>query len=429
MDTPTRRTFLRRGGALTSALAVSTTAGDAARGENAPGGTAQQMASPGAGPRNSGRRVKIGIVGGRFGLQFQWHLHPDCEVTAVCDLREDRLQALSKVYRTGNMYKDFREFLGHPELDAVGIFTPATLHGWMAAEAMEAGKHVISAVPAALTIRELEQLIETVKRTGMKYMMAETTYYRPQIITCRQWAKEDRFGQIFYSESEYHHEGIIRLGFDERGLPTWRHGFPPMFYPTHQTSAIIPVTGERLAEVQAIGWGDGHEVLRTNQYQNPFWNTTGFFKTTGGHACRIAVFWHVPAGSAQRTQFYGERLSYIMGRHPENHPNVVMRFGKEGETVLDSSGYPEGKVAAEPYDDPPEKHWHLMPEPMRVPSGHAGSHPHICHEFISAIVEDRHPEIDVWESVAYTIPGLVAHQSALKGGEMMKIKDYGKAPV
>ena len=406
---PTRRGFLQRGAALTAA-GVS-------------GALAQHGNALVSGPRNSGHRVRMGIVGGRFGLQFQWHLHPDCEVTAVCDLREDRLQALSKVYGTDNAYKDFHEFLGHPELDAVGIFTPAPLHGWMATEAMEAGKHVV------MKIDELERLVETVRRTGMKYMMAETTYYRPQIITCRQWAKGGRFGEIFYSESEYHHEGIIRLGFDERDLPTWRHGFPPMFYPTHQTGAIVPVTGERLIGVQAIGWGDGHEVLRTNRYQNPFWNTTGFFKTSGDHCCRISVFWHVPAGSAQRTQFYGERLSYIMGRIPENHPNTVMRFGDSGETVLDSAGYPEGKVIAEPYEDDAKQHWHLLPEPMRVPSGHAGSHPHICHEFIRAIVEDRHPEVDVWESVAYTVPGLVAHQSALKGGEPMKIKDYGRAPV
>ncbi len=61
-----------------------------------------------------------------------------------------------------------------------------------------------------------------------------------------------------------------------------------------------------------------------------------------------------------------------------------------------------------------------------MPSGHGGSHTFITHEFISAIVENRHPTVNVWEAIAYTVPGIVAHQSALRGGEPMKIKDYGK---
>jgi predicted dehydrogenase len=296
----------------------------------------------------------------------------------------------------------------------------------MAVEAMKAGKHVISAVPAGLSVEELEQLLDTVRKTGRKYMMAETSYYRPEIITCREWAREGRFGTIFYSEAEYHHEGLLSLMFDERGLPTWRHGFPPMLYPTHSTGMIVPVTGERLVEVQAIGWGDGHEILRTNQYQNPFWNTTGFFKTSGGHSARVSVFWHVAAGGTERAHFYGDRMSYIMTR-PERSPNTVIRIAKEGKTVLDSNGYPEGDLSIEPYRQP--DHLERLPSPLRVKTGHGNSHTFLTHEFVSAIVEDRHPAVNIWEAIAYTLPGIVAHQSALKGGEPRRIRDYGRAPA
>jgi predicted dehydrogenase len=370
--------------------------------------------------------VRIGIVGGRFGSTFQWHLHPNARVTAVCDIRPDALQRLSEVYRCNSTYKMFREMLKHPELDAVGVFTPAPLHAWMVTESMKAGKHVISAVPAGLSEEELEQILETVKKTGMKYMMAETSYYRPEVITCREWAREGKFGTIFYSEAEYHHEGLIPLMFDERGLPTWRHGFPPLLYPTHCTGIVVPVTGERLAEVQAIGWGDGHEVLKTNAYQNPFWNATAFFKTSRGHASRISVFWHVAAGGTERGQFFGDRLSYIMER-PEGSPDTVIRISKNGETVLDSNGYPEGSVSIEAFRQP--NHLERLPEPMRVKSGHGGSHTFLTHEFISAIQEDRQPAVNVWEAIAYTLPGIVAHKSALRGGEVLKIKDYGTAPA
>ncbi|MGC8793502.1 MAG: Gfo/Idh/MocA family protein, partial [Bryobacteraceae bacterium] len=347
------------------------------------------------GERPAPRTVRIGIVGGGFGATFQWHLHPHAGVTAVCDIAPQALDRLVKAYRCDNRYRNFREFLRHPELDAVGVFTPAPTHAWMAIEAMKAGKHVISAVPAGMTLEELERLIETVKRTGMRYMMAETSYYRPEIITCREWARQGLFGTIFYSESEYHHEGLLALMYDDRGLPTWRHGYPPMLYPTHCTGMVIPVTGERLVEVQAIGWGDGHEVLQTNQYKNPFWNTTGFFKTSRGHASRLSICWHIAAAGTERGAFYGDRLSYIMAR-PEGSPNTVIRIAREGRTVLDAEGYPQGSVSIEAYKQP--NHHEKLPEPLRVPTGHGGSHAFITHEFIQAIVEDRHPEVNVWEA-------------------------------
>lgn len=378
------------------------------------------------GARPAPKGVKIGVVGGGFGRGFQWHLHPDCKVEAVCDIRPEALQALSEVYRCGNTYDDFRAMLKHPGLDAVGVFTPAPLHAWMATAAMKAGKHVISAVPAGLSVEELEQLIDTVRKTGMRYMMAETSYYRPEIITCREWAEEGKFGTIFYSEAEYHHEGLLDLMYDDRGLPTWRHGFPPMWYPTHCTGMIVPVTRERLVEVQAVGWGDGHEVLETNRYQNPFWSATGFFKTSGGHASRVSVFWHVAAGGTERAQFYGDRRSYIFQR-PEGSPDTVVEILQDGKMVVDENGYAAGRVHSQKFEQP--DHFEKLPEPMRVKTGHGNSHTFISHEFVQAILEDRHPSVNIWEAVAYTLPGLVAHESALQGGEVMKIKDYGRAPA
>ncbi len=376
--------------------------------------------------QRSAAPVRVGVVGGGFGSSFQWHLHPNAKVAAVCDIRPDRLQRLSEVYRCGIAYKNFRELLKQPELDAIAVFTPAPLHVWMATEAMKAGKHVISAVPAGISIEECERLLECVKSTGMKYMMAETSYYRPEIMTCVEWAREGRFGTIFYSEAEYHHEGLLPLMYDDRGFPTWRYGFPPMLYPTHSVGMIVPVTGERLAEVQAVGWGDGHEILQTNQYKNPFWNTTGFFKTSGGHSSRVSVFWHVAAGGTERAQFYGSRLSYIMER-PEGSPNTVIRIARDGKTVIDANGYPEGDVAIEAFKQP--DHFEKLPAPLRVNTGHGNSHTFITHEFVSAILEDRQPAVNAWEAIAYTVPGIVAHQSALRGGEPMKIKDYGKPPA
>jgi len=393
---------------------------------------ADSATGPGAkNDKNAKRRlptpkVRIGIVGGNFGAGFQWHLDPDCKVTAVCDIRDDALDRLAKTYGCPNTFKDYRAMLAHPELDAVGVFTPAPLHAWMAIEAMKAGKHVISAVPAGMTSDELEELLECVRTTGMTYMMAETSYYRPEIIACRERAQAGEFGTIFFSEAEYHHEGLKTLMFDERGLPTWRHGLPPMHYPTHCTGMIIPVTGERLVEVSATGWGDDHEILKTNTYGNPYWNTTAFFRTSGGHSARIAVYWHVAAGGAERATFYGDRATWITAR-PEGSPNTLVTIAKDGKTSTDANGYPEGEVHSEA-DKTPD-YFDRLPEPMRVKTGHGNSHTFLTHEFVTAILEDRHPTVNVYEAIAYTLPGIVAHRSAMQNGRSIRIRNYGEAPV
>ncbi len=379
--------------------------------------------APGA--RGSAKPVRIGIVGGRFGATFQWHLDPGCRVTAVCDIDDQALKRLATTYRCGNTFTNYQDMLKRAEIDAVGIFTPAPLHLDMTVAAMKAGKHVISAVPAGMNVAEIEQLLDIVKSAGLRYMMAETSYYRSPIVRCREMAEKSEFGTVFYAESEYNHEGLIKLMFDASGKPTWRHGFPPMLYPTHCLGMIVPVMRERLTEVTAIGWGDGHEVLKTNRYQNPFWNETAFFKTSKGHAARVSVNWHVAAGETERGQFLGDRLSYYMER-PEGSPDTIVRIGSGGSTELDSNGYPKGALKME--RDGANDFMDRLPVPMRVKSGHGGSHTFLTHEFVDALQNDRHPSVNVWEAVAYTLPGIVAHQSALNNGQMMKIRDYGQAP-
>jgi len=56
--------------------------------------------------------------------------------------------------------------------------------------------------------------------------------------------------------------------------------------------------------------------------------------------------------------------------------------------------------------------------------GHGGSHGHLTHEFITAILENREPMVNVYEALAMTVPGILAHQSAMKNGETLKVPQY-----
>lgn len=352
------------------------------------------------------KKVKIGLIGGGFGTAFQFQEHPDCEVVAVADLRPERRAALRDRFRCDTVYETLEELLRDKQVQAVGLFTPAPLHVEHSLAALKAGKHVLSAVPAAYTLEECQQLLDTVKSTGLTYMLAETSYYRRETIQAREWYREGRFGELFYTEGEYWHEISERLIYHQEER-TWRYGFPPMHYPTHSTAFLVGVTGERLTRVQCVGWGDEHEILKTNVYANPFWDEVAFFQTDRGHAARMAVGWHVGHPEVERASWFGSLFSYFMAS-PTGQPTVTSRSDQ-----------------VERFETP--DFYERLPEALRHESGHGGSHTHLTHEFVSALREERRPVIDIYEALAYTAPGIVAHQSALKGGESLPVPDFGRA--
>ena len=207
----------------------------------------------------------------------------------MSDLRPERRELLMKTYKCGKSYESLEKLILDKKIDAVAVFTGAPDHVRHCTAVLKAGKHVLCAVPAGMSIEECEELVDTVKTTGLTYMMAETSYYHQSIISARKFLEGGKFGDIFYTEAEYHHPGLEVLYFEKDGKRTWRYGLPPMHYPTHCTAYLVGVTGERLTEVTCLGWGDDSPILKDNVYKNPFWNETAIFKTDKGHAFRVAV--------------------------------------------------------------------------------------------------------------------------------------------
>jgi predicted dehydrogenase len=398
----------------------------AERGPNRRGFLVGAAAAVGVGARfawaePTGKPIRMGIVGGRFGLSFFFHEHPGCMVQAVSDLRPDRRSALMKTYRCERSYESLERLIEDPEVDAVGVFTPAPDHARHVLACLKAGKHVLCAVPAALTLEECEQIVEAVRATGLTYMMAETSYYQQGTISAREFARSGAFGTVFSVESEYHHPGLESL-WTENGKPTWRHGFPPMLYPTHCTAHLVSVLNERLTRVSCIGWGDEDPLIQNNVYQNPFWNETAFFQTERNTAFRVAVYWKGALRGTERAQWLGDRMSFFFS-NPNGLGPVLVKAGTLSE--LDSGGFARSASVVEPYDQPAWWKTDRLPEPLRHDSGHEGSHTFLTHEFIDALQKGRKPAIDVIEAVNYTAPGIVAHESALKGGESLAIPSFG----
>jgi predicted dehydrogenase len=389
-------------------------------------GTAAAVAGLALAPKSapgdepSDKKIRIGVVGGGFGRSFQWHEHPNCIVEAVSDLRPERRDALMKTYNCQKSYESLEKLILDKDIQAVAVFTPAPDHVRHCVAALKAGKHVLCAVPAAMSLEECAELLETVKKTGLTYMMAETSYFQQPTISARKFFKDGAFGNLFYTESEYHHPGLESLFF-EGGKRTWRHGLAPMNYPTHCTAHLVSVTGERLTDAVCLGWGDNDPIVTDNVYHNPFWNETAFFKTNKGNAFRVAVYWKGAHRGTERAQWYGDKFSFFCP-HPNGLGSVIVRSGKQ--TEKDSGGFVRQLPQFEQYKIPQWWATDLLPAPLRHDSGHEGSHTFLTHEFISALLAGRQPVVNVYEALAYTAPGIVAHQSALKGGQQMKVPQF-----
>ena len=401
---PTRRRFLEYTGA--AALATGDLLTRAGR----------------AYPQGTGKKIRMAVVGGGFGAGFWWHEHPNCEVTGVTDLFPERRQRLQKRYGCDTVYDSLEVMLEEAKnIDAVAVFSGAPDHVKHAKWCMENGWHVISAVPACMTLEEAATLKEVKEKTGMKYMMAESSWYRQECILARNLFREGKFGEVFYTETEYYHQlfNLATLETKKTGLAywpdgsrSWRWGLPPMLYPTHCTGYLTGVTGERVVKVSCLGWKGNRPDLNENvmvldnDYDNPFWSQASMMLTDKGHMSRCNVFWVCVAGG-ERGRWFGDKMTLYM---PDGGVNPATQNVR---------GQGTKRVQVPEY-------WKtdMLPESMRHGSGHGGSAVFISAEFVNALTEDREPEIDLYESLAMTVPGIVAHQSAYKDGEQLDVPQF-----
>jgi predicted dehydrogenase len=345
----------------------------------------------------SDRKIRFGIVGFgvcQFGAAFGFQNHPNVEVVAVSDLIPDRRSGLMKACRCNKSYESLEVLVKDPTIEAVFAATDAPSHARHCMEVLRHGKHVMTAVPATYgSIEEGERLLETVKKTGLKYMMAETSCFHEDCFAMRQIYRAEGFGRIVYSEGEYFHYLPTPIG----SFRNWRVGPPPLWYPTHSTAYYIGVTGKRYLSVSCQGFRSSLPAFQpqANKYKNPFSDEVGLFQTSEGGSSRMGMY-HAVYGKVEETgRVYGER-GWMVG----------MQYHGQEKNLPDLS---------------------RPPLPPSVPAGgHGGSHGHLAHEFVSAILENRPPMIDIYEALAMTVPGIVAHQSALKGGESLKIPQFDR---
>lgn len=399
--TLSRRDFLTRA-AVSAGLTIA--AGSLAGEETAPiagfDETATNIDQQTVWTPKSDRKIRMGIVGYgvcRFGAAFGLQDHPNVKVAAVSDLFPDRCAELAKVCRCEKTYESLEELIKDDSIEAVFVATDAPSHADLCMKVLNAGKHVATAVPAVFGDLEMaDRVFETVKKTGLTYMMFETTAWRDEAYAARTLYNAGIFGKMLYTEGEYYHYACEMID----SYKGWRIGLPPQWYPTHSNGFYTCVTGGSFTEVTCLGMPsviDAYGVGK-NVYDNPFGTEIALFKTSEGGAARMNVSWDTPGWGGETGRSRGQFGSYW------NH------FETEVPGVSEKAAAVNLKKA-------------LLPPGMEA-GGHGGSHGYLGNEFVESILESRKPLVDVACALNTTVSGIVAHQSALKDGETMKIPQY-----
>jgi len=389
-----RRSFLQAVGLGAAALTLK---GSAAAAEKTIQGFEAAPADPNVSQGwkpVSDRKIRVGIVGYgvcRFGAAFSFQDHPNVEIVAVSDLFPDRCAGLAQACRCEKTYPSLEELVKDDKIEAVFVATDAPSHPRHCIEVLKHGKHVASAVPASYgSLEEADALFEAVKKSGLKYMMFETSYFHEDLHAMRQIYRAGGFGKLVYSEGEYYHYTAEPIA----SYKEWRVGGPPQWYPTHSNAYYVGVTAGSFTEVSCLGIPSLTKWLQpeNNRYKNPFGTEIALFRTSEGGMSRMAVSWDTPGYSGEMGRIRGQRGTFY-GQYEGLEKNLP--------------------ATARP------------PLPPRVQAGgHGGSHGHLMNEFVTAILEDRKPLVDIAQALNMTVAGIIAHQSALKGGELLKIPQY-----
>ena len=324
----TRREFVERMGFAGAALGLAgaTAAGGAepprdAAGNVIPGfekGQDNPRAAKGWQPVSE-RKDRVGIAGhgqSKFGAFFFYQNHPNVEVVAATDLDPDRCAALAREVGAKKTYPSCEEMIKDKNIEAIYIATDCAEPRPAGDHAPEHGKHVVSAVPAVFGFQaedEAEKLFHAVRKSGMKYMMNETSTFHEALYAKRMQCQASALGKIIYSEGEYWHDGIGTLaGFnpkngkiDEHGwrcaaadvVPHPRHRLLCLHHrrPVHRS--VRPRDRKLLPGVQGAD----------QPIQEPVRHGNRPLKTSEGGISRMGVSWDMKNAEGEQGRVYGQK--------------------------------------------------------------------------------------------------------------------------
>lgn len=400
------------------------------------------------------KQFNVAVIGcGEFAANFVrlFQFHPAVGEVYVCDKIREKAEAYAAKFGCP-IADSFEEVLARDDIHAVAVFVQRHLHGPIVKAALEAGKHVYSAVPMASTVEECGEIVELVKKTGLTYMMGETCIYYPSSMYCKKEYEKGTFGRFVYGESQYYHD-LSHFPKDfQNDRPA--SAVPPFFYPTHSTAMLLWAAGAHVTKVSAVGYRDMEENTPFRKGENPwdneFSDEFSLMQLSNGGTARVnecrRIGWKAPSSSV--SAFYGTKAGYQFS----NAQHILTKLTPAGVDLTDVSDEvnPRAMTAAKEASENSETFKHKVanhawqwndPSPVqdeelaRLPesyrdstSGHMCSHALLIDDFCTAMALGKLPKVNAWLAARFTVPGLVAHESAVRGGVLMDVPDFGDPP-
>lgn len=362
-------------------------------------------------------KIKVAVVGLGFGAEFIpiYQRHPDAELWAICQRTNDHLHQIGDQFRVERRYTSYKDLLSESDLDAVHINTPIAAHAPMSLAALRAGKHTACTVPMATTVEECLQLVEARRQVGKVYMMMETAIYTREFLYARDLVESGELGRIqFLRGSHQQNMGLP-------GWPSYWYGFPPMHYATHAVSPLLLLAGAAAESVVCFGSGKIRDEY-ARKYASPFAVETALVSLRDSDlACEVTrSLFDTIRQYRESFDVYGTNQSFEWEQTIGDGPVVYSGFeDAERVEVPDFGHLLPAEIApfttGGVYD---EEHEHTS---FIQGGGHGGSHPHMVHEFVRAILEDRPAISDAATAANWTMTGICAHESALRDGERITI--------
>lgn len=371
----------------------------------------------------SDKKFNIAIIGLGFGAEFIpiYQRHPNANMYAICQRTVSALNEVGDQYGIEKRYTDYEELLADPEVDAVHINTPIPNHAEQSIKALKAGKHVACTVPMATTVEECEAIVKLTEETGLTYMMMETVVYAREFLFMKELYENGELGKIQFLKASHQQ--------DMDGWPNYWPGLPPMHYATHCVGPVLGLTRGEAEYVSCFGSGTIREELHQH-YNSPFAVETTHikFKDSDLSAHIYRSLFDVARQYRESFEVYGSKKA-VEWPLIEGNPLVVHTAKKPEPEIPERVECPDYAhllpeeiqpfTTGGVYDA--DDHQHLS---FTQGAGHGGSHPHLVHEFLDALVNERSPYPNAVQSANITCVGILAHESALKGGEIIKLPDF-----
>ena len=365
------------------------------------------------------KKLRVGVVGLGFGAEFIpiYQKYNQAECVAICRRNEQKLNELGDKLGIEKRYTDYREMIKDPDIDAVHINSDLKEHGWMSIEALRAGKHVACTVTMAMTVDECRQIVELEKKTGLTYMMMETAVYTREYLYFKKLYEAGEIGRIQFMRGS--HQQNMSLP----GWPEYWYGMPPMFYPTHALGPLSDIIGKPAVTVRCLGSGRiNEEYIR--QYNSPFAMETAqyTFKDSDIVAEVSRSLFDTIRQYRESFDIYGTKKSFEWEQIVDENPVLFSGFeGAQRIEVPDTDFMLPGEIG-------PFALKHQIIDDQHVSfiqgSGHGGSHPHLVHEFVSAVLEGRPARVSAKVGANWTMAGILAHESAMNGGKILEIPQF-----